>query len=348
MSATSTHDAKRGEDARARLNILSEIPKIWDQKVKLWMRMNSSARTSIDDLPAPDRSDEYIYYQALLGAWPAGQTEVTAEFVPRMSDYLSKATKEKKIHTSWITPSPQYDEAVAEFVEQTLAGPRAQPFLAQFLPFQQRLAELGMINSLSQLTLKIASPGVPDFYQGSEVWDLNLVDPDNRHPVDYAAHQKRLAEISQRLEQTSPCCAKLAVATDLLEHWPDGGVKLFVTSQGLRVRKHKPNLFLRGKYIALRATGSAASSLVAFAREFENDLAIAVAPRLITGVTGFEQGLPLGGVWGDTLLDLSELKSPSFRNVFTGQKVKGQDGHVALAELFAKFPVALLTNFEDE
>jgi len=348
MSASSTHDAKRGEDARARLNILSEIPKIWDQKVKLWMRMNSSARTSVEDEPAPDRSDEYIYYQALLGAWPAGQTEVASEFVPRMSDYLSKATKEKKIHTSWITPSPQYDEAVAEFVEQTLAGPRAKPFLAQFLPFQQRVAELGMINSLSQLTLKMASPGVPDFYQGSEVWDLNLVDPDNRRPVDYATRQRRLAEISERLEQTSPCCAKLAVAAELLEHWADGGVKLFVTSQGLRVRKHKPNLFLRGQYIPLRATGSAASSLVAFAREFEDDLAIAVAPRLITGVTGFEQGLPLGGAWGDTRLDLSELKSPSFRNVFTGQKVKAQDGHVALEELFAKFPVALLTNFEDE
>jgi (1->4)-alpha-D-glucan 1-alpha-D-glucosylmutase len=348
MSATSTHDAKRGEDARARLNILSEIPKIWDQNVKLWMRINSSARTSVDDEPAPDRADEYIYYQALLGAWPAGQTEVTPEFVPRMSEYLSKATKEKKIHTSWITPSPQYDEAVSEFVEQTLAGPRAKPFLAQFLPFQQRVAELGMINSLSQLTLKMAAPGVPDFYQGSEFWDLNLVDPDNRRAVDYAAHQTRLAEISQRLAQASPCCAKLVVAAELLEHWADGGVKLFLTSQGLRVRRHKPNLFLRGKYIPLRATGSAAASLVAFAREFEDDVAVAVAPRLITGVTGFEQGLPLGSAWGDTQLDLSELKVSSVRNVFTAQKVKAQGGHVALEELFAKFPVALLTSFENE
>ena len=144
-----------------------------------------------------------------------------------MSDDLSKATKEKKIHTSWITPSPQYDEAVAEFVEQTLAGPRAKPFLAQFLPFQQRVAELGMINSLSQLTLKMASPGVPDFYQGSELWDLNLVDPDNRRPVDYAKHQRRLAEISQRLDQTPQCCVKLAVAAELLEQWADGGCKAF-------------------------------------------------------------------------------------------------------------------------
>jgi len=348
LSATSTHDAKRGEDARARLNILSEIPAIWGQQVKLWMRINSSARTIVQDGPAPDRSDEYIYYQALLGAWPAGQTQVTSEFVSRMSQYLSKATKEKKIHTSWITPSPQYDEAVEEFVKQTLVGPRAKPFLAQFLPFQQRVAELGMINSLSQLTLKIASPGVPDFYQGSEVWDLNLVDPDNRRPADYVAHSRTLAEISERLGQGRLCCAKLAVAADLLGHWSEGGVKLFLTSQGLSVRRHKPDLFLRGQYLALGASGSAASNVVAFGRRFEDDVAIAVAPRLITGVAGFERGLPLGSAWGDTRLDLGELASRSFQNVFNGQNVQAQDGWVPLQELFAKFPVALLTSFEDE
>ena len=348
MSATSTHDTKRGEDARARLNILSEIPKIWDQKVKLWMRLNSWARTSTQDEPAPDRSDEYIYYQTLLGAWPAGQTEATPEFVSRMSQYLLKATKEKKIHTSWITPSPQYDEAVEEFVEKTLAGERAQPFLTQFLPFQQRVAELGMINALSQLTLKIASPGVPDFYQGSEVWDLNLVDPDNRRQVDYPAHQRTLSEILERLRQGSPCCAKLKVASDLLENWTGGGVKLFVTSQGLSVRKRKPNLFLRGQYLPLGASGSAASNVVAFGRAFEGDVAIAVAPRLITGVTGFEQGLPLGSAWGDTQLDLGEWASRSFHNAFTGQVVSAHGGRAPLQELFAKFPVALLTSFENE
>jgi (1->4)-alpha-D-glucan 1-alpha-D-glucosylmutase len=348
MSATSTHDAKRGEDARARLNILSEIPKLWDQKVKLWMRINASARTSVNDEPAPDRSDEYIYYQALLGAWPAGQTEVTAEFVSRMSQYLSKATKEKKIHTSWITPSPHYDEAVAHFVEQTLTGPRAKPFLEQFLPFQQRIAELGMINSLSQVTLKMASPGVPDFYQGSEVWDLNLVDPDNRRPVDYAAHQRTLSEISERLAQTPPCCAKLMAALELLEQWKGGGVKLFLTSQGLNVRRRKPEVFLKGQYLPLATSGSNAANVVAFGRRFEEDAVIAVAPRLITGVTGFEQGLPLGSAWGDTQLDLGELGARSFHNVFTGQTVRTQDGRVRLDELFDKFPVALLSNFKDE
>jgi (1->4)-alpha-D-glucan 1-alpha-D-glucosylmutase len=345
MSATSTHDAKRGEDARARLNILSEIPKLWDQKVKLWMRVNSSARDNVQDGPAPDRSDEYIYYQTLLGAWPAGQTEARPEFVSRMKNYLSKAAKEKKIHTSWITPSPQYDEALTEFVEQTLLGTRAEAFLAQFLPFQRRVAELGMINSLSQLTLKIASPGVPDFYQGSEVWDLNLVDPDNRRPVDYTVHRRTLSDISQRLLQGQPCCAKLTLATEMLGHWPDGGVKLFLTSQGLSVRKRKPDLFLRGQYLPLAVSGSAASHVVAFARTFEGDAAIAVAPRLIARLTGFEQGLPLGSAWGDTELDLGELGTRPFCNVFTGQTVRAQEGRVRLEELFEKFPVALLTGF---
>jgi (1->4)-alpha-D-glucan 1-alpha-D-glucosylmutase len=348
MSATSTHDSKRGEDARARLNVLSEIPEIWSQQVKLWMRINSSARTIVQDEPAPDRSDEYIYYQALLGAWPAGQTDISSEFVSRMSQYLTKATKEKKVHTSWITPSPQYDAAVAEFVEQTLMGARAKPFLAQFLPFQKRLAELGMLNSLSQLTLKMASPGVPDFYQGSEVWDLNLVDPDNRRPVNFAAHRRMLMEISEKLGQNPPCCAKLTLAVELLKDWAGAGIKLFLTSQGLSVRRQKPELFLHGQYLPLGAIGSASANVVAFARKFEDDMVVAVVPRLITGLTGFEQGMPLGVAWGNTQLDLGEFKVPALHNIFTGQKITAHDGRVPLDELFANFPVALLTKFEDE
>jgi len=348
MSASSTHDAKRGEDARARLNILSEIPKLWDQQVKLWMRINSSARTDVQDDAAPDRSDEYIYYQALLGAWPAGREDVSSEFVDRMRQYLSKATKEKKVHTSWITPSAEYDEAVAEFVERTLMGTRAKPFLAQFLPFQRRVAELGMVNSLSQLTLKIAAPGVPDFYQGSEVWDLNLVDPDNRRPVNFTEHSLMLEEISNKLGEGAPCCAKLAVARELLGSWADGGVKVFVTSQGLRLRKRKADLFLRGGYAPLSLHGSAAAHVAAFGRNWGTCAAVAVTPRLVAGLASFESGLlPLGTAWKDTELDLGEFAAHSLRNVFTGQTFKGgHNGRLRLEELFGEFPVALLTNGE--
>ena len=348
MSTTSTHDAKRGEDARARLNVLSEIPKIWSNQVKLWMRINSSARTRVQDETAPDRSDEYIYYQALLGAWPAGQESVSSEFVERMREYLRKATKEKKVHTSWLTPSAEYDAAVAEFVERTLMGTRSTPFLAQFLPFQKRIAELGVVNSLSQLTLKIASPGVPDFYQGSEVWDLSLVDPDNRRPVDFAARRSMFENISQKFGQGAPCCAKLALAIELLEHWTNGAVKLFVTAQGLALRRRRAPLFLRGEYVPLSVTGAGASNVVAFARRSEGAAVVAVAPRLITGMTGFERGFPLGAVWKDTELDLSEYAAASFRNIFTGETVMPADGRVRLEQLLGKFPVALLASGEGE
>jgi (1->4)-alpha-D-glucan 1-alpha-D-glucosylmutase len=348
MSASSTHDAKRGEDARARLNVLSEIPKLWDQQVKLWMRINSSARITVEDDWAPDRSDEYIYYQALLGAWPAGEDCASSEFVDRMRQYLSKATKEKKVHTSWVTPSAEYDAAVAEFVERTLMGTRSKPFLAQFLPFQRRVAELGMINSLSQLTVKIASPGVPDFYQGTELWDLNLVDPDNRRPVDFTLHSRMLEKISAKVTERSPCCAKLAVASELLGGWMNGGIKLYITSQGLRLRRRKANLFLFGEYKPLMSYGSAAGSVVAFARASGDDSMLAVAPRLTANLTGFDSGLPLNSVWSDTELDLGEFASRTWRNIFTGQKIAaGQNGRMRLAELFEKFPVALLTSGDE-
>jgi (1->4)-alpha-D-glucan 1-alpha-D-glucosylmutase len=348
LSATSTHDAKRGEDARARLNVLSEIPRLWSQRVKLWTRINSSARTNVHDEPAPDRADEYIYYQALLGAWPPGQDAACPEFVDRMRQYLGKATKEKKIHTSWITPSAEYDAAVGQFVESTLTGSRSKPFLTQFLPFQRRVAEIGMVNSLAQLTLKIASPGVPDFFQGSEVWDLNLVDPDNRRPVDFAAHQEMLADISRRLNEGSLCCAKLTLATQLLESWKNGAVKLFVTAQGLALRKKRSRLFLHGDYVPLTASGLFSSNIVAFARRLEGATVIAVTPRLTVCMTGFESGLPLGAAWHNTELDLSEWATQPFRNVVTGQKVMAAPGgRVPIAELFAGFPVALLASGED-
>ena len=343
MSATSTHDTKRGEDARARINVLSEIPRLWDQKVRQWTRINAPFRSQVHDEPAPDRSDEYLYYQALIGSWPPSQTDASPEFISRMSNYLTKAAKEKKIHTSWITPSPPYDSALAGFVERTLTGSNAALFLADFLPFQRRVAELGMLNSLSQLTLKITSPGVPDFYQGTEMWDLNLVDPDNRRPVDFASHRRMLSEFNAQLSQTTTCCGKLAAASELLADWAEGGVKLWLTSHGLSLRRNKQDLFLRGEYLPLAASGSAAGHVVAFARKYDADAAIAVVPRLIANLTGFEQGLPMGEIWRDTELRLSDLPFQEFENVYTGQKMRvGADGRLPLSELFGKFPVALL------
>ncbi|MGE3820763.1 MAG: malto-oligosyltrehalose synthase, partial [Isosphaeraceae bacterium] len=187
LLATATHDTKRGEDARCRIHALSEVPAKWGKRVRRWAEINEECRTTIDGVPAPDRNDEYLFYQALVGSWPAGRVEPTAppDLIERLRDYMGKASREAKVHTSWIAPDEEYDKAVARFVERALGGPRAHEFLTRFLAFHRRIAYAGMLNSLAQVALKIASPGVPDFYQGTELWEYSLVDPDNRRPVDY-------------------------------------------------------------------------------------------------------------------------------------------------------------------
>jgi (1->4)-alpha-D-glucan 1-alpha-D-glucosylmutase len=348
--ATSTHDTKRGEDARARLNILSEIPKTWREMVTRWARINSSARTPVRGDMAPDRSDEYLYYQALLGAWPADCGDhPEADFVKRMRQYMHKATQEKKVQTSWINPSADYDAAVANFVEQTLAGTRSKPFLAQFLPFEQRIAFLGMMNSLSQLILKIASPGVADFYQGAELWDVSLVDPDNRRPVDFAVRASQLEQMLPLLCDSSPRFDMTAAVTEMLEHWTDGRIKQFLTAAGLRFRRQHSDLFLRGDYVPITVAGKHADHVVSFARTLGQDVVLAVAPRLVATLVGPEGRWPFGqSVWDDTELELSGASQPgSYRNLFTGAELTlppENRGRVGVADVLGVCPVALLAS----
>jgi (1->4)-alpha-D-glucan 1-alpha-D-glucosylmutase len=320
LLATATHDTKRGEDARARLNVLSEIPGDWRRMIFQWARLNAGHRTDVHGEKAPDRNVEYLFYQALLGCWPAEPAGTihrfaSAELVQRMHDYMLKAVKEAKVHSSWINPNEAYDRAVAEFVNKTLAGPRAARFLDSFLPFQQRVAKLGMINSLSQVLLKLVSPGVPDIYQGTELWDFSLVDPDNRRPVDFAHRLLLLNELEpllpqgikdggSRIEdrqlvngesqpqgrpslgltpQISPSqdSTRLHRVTEMLEDWEDGRIKLMLVSSGLRLRRRFPQLFQEGEYSALSATGEKADHVVAIVRRHEDRMILAVAPRLV-------------------------------------------------------------------
>ncbi len=361
MLATATHDTKRGEDSRARLNLLSEIPGAWQIQVANWAGLNAESRTLVDGEPAPDRNDEYLFYQTLLGAWPAEaagttHTAAPADLVGRLRDYMLKAVKEAKVHTSWISPNEAYDQAVAAFVEQTLTGPGAARFLSDFLPFQQRLARLGMVNSLAQVVLKVASPGVPDFYQGTELWGLNLVDPDNRRLVDFGQRVRYLDELEPWLDERSPrpIEEQTAAIGQLLDHWEDGRVKLFITALGLRLRRRLPRVFLDGDYLPLEATGElangdvAAEHVVAFARRFEDPCVLAVVPRLVTGLTTEDQPLPIGaGVWASTRLQLAaDLASRPYRNLVTGERLQPtEDGGtpgIRLADCFRDFPVALL------
>jgi (1->4)-alpha-D-glucan 1-alpha-D-glucosylmutase len=354
MLATATHDTKRGEDARARLNVLSEIPDEWRRLIFQWARLNASHRTEVHGEKAPDRNDEYLFYQALLGAWPAEPERTThrfasTELVQRLQEYMLKAVKEAKVHSSWLNPNEAYDRAVADFVQKTLAGPRAARFLDSFLPFQQRVAQLGMINSLSQLLLKLVSPGVPDYYQGTDLWDFSLVDPDNRRPVDFPHRVHLLNDLESLLQDQQPSSIRIHRLTDMLKVWEDGRIKLFLLASGLRLRRQYPQVLLQGDYLALRATGEKEDHVVVVLRRHEDRLILAVAPRLVAGLQdGGSSALPIGeNIWKDTRLGFhASLGIDSFRNVLTGEQVpvrqESDQSSLNIAEALSISPVALL------
>jgi (1->4)-alpha-D-glucan 1-alpha-D-glucosylmutase len=285
---------------RARIDVLSEIPDEWGHEVSRWMRINRNARMMIDGEPAPDRNDEYRFYQVLIGAWPGGD-HATAELVERLQAYMIKSVKEAKLHSSWINPFEAYENAVATFVQRVLRGREAATFLPAFAPLRQRVTRCGVVNSLAQVALKIASPGVPDFYQGSELWDLDLVDPDNRRPVDFDDREHRLNEVTRILEQ--PAGDRRAPLARLLHHSSNGTIKLLVTAAGLRLRSSEPRLFLEGDYLPLETETTVPARAIAFARQLAAAngtparVAIVVAPHLVARVIDEGHPAPVGDVW---------------------------------------------------
>ncbi len=354
MTATSTHDTKRGEDARARINVLSELPGEWRTLVSRLSRATASARRRVNGQPAPDRNDEYLFYQALVGAWPAGLEETpTPEFVARMRAYMQKAVKEAKVHTSWIHPSPAYDDAVVAFVEGALSGRASRAFLRLFVPFASRVARAGAVNSLSQLVLKIASPGVPDFYQGTELWDLSLVDPDNRRAVDYDTRERWLADALAWIEDADPG-RRAATLASLLDGWTDGRIKLFLTAAGLRLRRRYRSLFIKGSYTPLDVSGVHGRHLVAFARRHGSAVAIAVVPRLVSRIFGAQAPRPpAADVWQDTTIDIpAPLDTATFTHAWTGDTIvcerDGSRAWLRASDLFRHVPAALLVAGPEE
>jgi (1->4)-alpha-D-glucan 1-alpha-D-glucosylmutase len=339
MLATATHDTKLGEDVRARINILSELDDEWGREASRWMRINRSQRRLVDGDPAPDRPDEYRFYQVLLGAWPADVPiahTAPQDFIDRMTAYMLKAAREAKRHTSWLTANRGYEEALTGFVGRVL-GPAGGPkFLPAFAPFQRRVAALAVVNSLAQVVLKLASPGVPDFYQGTELWDLSLVDPDNRRPVDFARRERMLAEIGN------------ADPAALLERWQDGRIKMLVTATGLHLRREMPHVFVGGEYLALAVESTVRGGVVAFARTSGDDGVLAVAPRLCANLVDEEHSVPLGGdCWKTSRILLPEaLRGRTFRNVFTGEELRPTEGHggtwLFVGQVLNRLPVALL------
>jgi len=345
MNATSTHDTKRSEDVRARINVLSEIPREWYLAIRRWSQMNRQWKTKIEGLIAPDNNEEYLLYQTLIGTWPL--TEMSADehagYVRRIQAYMQKALHEAKVHSSWINPNLAYDKAVEDFVENILKPSRENAFLEDFRQFQGPIARAGMWNSISQLVLKIASPGVPDFYQGTELWGFNLVDPDNRQPVDFDL-RKQLAARLRRESEGDPAALMCRLANNPC----DGGIKLYITSRALRFRREQSDLFAEANYIPLAVQGSRANNVVALARTFHGRTVLAVAGRFFLRLCN-SHGVPWGEVWGNTALVLPrKIVASSFRDIFTGRTIDAErhDEHATLplAKIFSHCPVALLSS----
>jgi (1->4)-alpha-D-glucan 1-alpha-D-glucosylmutase len=343
MSASSTHDTKRGEDVRARINALSEIPGDWYRAIRGWRGLNRTAKTMVGDRPAPDANEEYLLYQTLVGTWPLlpMNAEEHQDYIRRIDGYMQKALHEAKIHTSWINPNAAYEQAVTKFVERVLEPTPENRFLQELRQFQAPIARAGMWNSLAQVLVKIASPGVPDFYQGNEIWAFDLVDPDNRRAVNYEGRRKMLASLRTQAERN-----RSGLMDRLRENLCDGAIKMFITSEALRFRRDHPELFSQGSYTGLAAEGSRARHVVAFARATENQMMVALTGRFFLRLCN-SHGKPIGDVWGNTTVALPKKGGhETFQNVLTGQTITAQrsDGRLLLPlnEVFSQCPVALL------
>jgi (1->4)-alpha-D-glucan 1-alpha-D-glucosylmutase len=340
MSATATHDTKRGEDARARINVLSELPEEWESHVKTWSRINRGHKIKIRGEETPDRNDEYFLYQTLIGSYPLNQ-ERNSDFVKRLTAYLIKAVREAKVHTEWLKPDAAYEDAFVNFAEKILAPTAGERFLEAFAPFAEKIAHCGILNSLGQTVLKMAAPGVPDIYQGTELWDLSFVDPDNRRPVDFAARSRWLEEL-----KSAETRDRSGLIRELFSSWSDGRIKLYLTHKLLNFRRDHRVLFAAGNYIPLKAAGELGDRVCAFARRQDQDWLLAIVPRLI-GQMVFRGAAPLGGeFWRSTALHLPGDAPGRWFDVIGGNWLEAATGTPAnvlfLRDIFATFPAALL------
>ena len=373
LTASTTHDTKRSEDVRARINVLSEIEKTWRKHVQRWSRWNQKLKVEIDGSLAPSRNAEYLLYQTLVGTWPKSNPtgQALEEYQKRIQAYMLKVGREAKENTSWVRPNGAYEQAVNDFVANALSNASKNAFLNDLKVFANLLAENGYWNSLSQLILKMMSPGVPDFYQGTELWNLTLVDPDNRQPVDFSMHRQMLDGLLDQMAIAMECqnrntaielwlddrhssspAAQLQVMNliDSLMNGRDTGlIKLFITLVGLRTRRRSHKLFTEGQYEPLAVRGSKSEHLVAFIRTYDGDVSIGAAPRFTAILNGFGGKAPIGECWEDTTIVVPEhLAGRRFHDQFTRQPhspapdPSTNQHRIEVAKLLKVFPVAML------
>ncbi len=346
LIATSTHDTKRSEDVRARINVLSEIPDEWRKCLINWRSLNRKKKPVVEGQRVPDINEEYLLYQTLIGAWAVGTINETEYdiFKKRIKDYMLKALREAKVNSSWISPNTIYEDAFSIFIDKLMDNKSDNQFLRDFEVFQKKVSHFGMFNSLSQTLLKITSPGVPDFYQGTEIWDYSLVDPDNRRPVNYSTRIEMLQQLKRRESEHGP----LKLAKELTINKDDGMIKLYLTYKALNFRKANRELFEIGEYISLETMGERANNVCVFVRRIGNIRAIVIAPRFFTKLISGNDGLPLGKeIWKDTFIVIPFADiGAKYRNVFTGEivSIESHKGaiNLPLSDIFMNFPVALM------
>jgi len=358
MLATSTHDTKRSEDVRARLSVLSEIPDNWQERVLRWMDYNNGRYTYNLDKRIPSSNDEYLLYQTLVGTYPltvSGSDDLAA-FAQRIEAYMLKAAREAKDHTSWINQDATYEDGVKSFINALLKPSNAEggsdPFFIDFLEFHQHVSRMGLIKSLSQTMFKLTCPGVPDFYQGNELFDFSLVDPDNRRPVDFKTRDEYLTALlpfisadTKKTEEEFKTLLK-----DMLKNFKDGRLKLFVTAAILQQRKLHPRLFTTGKYIPVGISGDGKENFIAYLREYQGKSLLAVAPVLVTKLISPDQRTLYGGpedtsLWQTTKLNLpKEFQRKKYTDIFTGQSMEFGERRPRITQILERFPIALLTS----
>jgi (1->4)-alpha-D-glucan 1-alpha-D-glucosylmutase len=336
LLATATHDTKRGEDIRVRIDALSELPDEWRKTAIAFARRTEGLRREVDGRMAPDRNEQMLLLQTLIGAWPARLEELPA-LRDRLVQYMIKAAKEAKVNTSWIQEDQRWEDALRGYLEGLFALPLRHPLWKGLQPFAQRVAAIGMHHSLSQVLLKVASPGVPDFYQGTELWDLSLVDPDNRRPVDFEIRRRLLDELR------ASSLSRPDLARALYQGWEDGRIKLFVTHAALQARKSLPAVFAGGGYVPLRAEGGRAENLCAFARTGPGGgLAVAIAPRLVAALLDGAR-LRVEKFEGTTVAVPGLGPGDKLRDELTGEERAVGERGLAVDQLFSTLPLALLT-----
>jgi len=332
MNATMTHDAKRAEDVRTRIDVLSEIPEEWEGRLNTWSEWNESKCRRVKGVRAPERNEETLLYQTLIGSWPVGQNTCSC-YAKRIQEFMVKAVREAMVHTRWTIPNLEHEQALTDFVRAILQDSSENRFLQDFKSFTEKVAYHGSLNSLSQLVVKLASPGVADFYQGAETWDLRLVDPDNRQPVDFLKRKDMLASLENK---TLP---------DLVEHWQDGRIKMYVMRRGLQFRKRHAALFLKGDYVPIQVQGPLEDCTIAFARRYRGDWSVVVVPRFTTRLIKTSLAAE------DTYIVLPKQARRRWINVFDDQRIvlaNDVNNQLRLADLHRQFPVALLSNEQDK